>query len=164
MTAPPAQPKARAATTHRVVPHSKARPDKKKAVVHTRVAVKKPSVKPAVTFLPNPPLVNPVVPAGGRDSGWNLSDADILLIAFLLPLAVALLAWAGWRLLRFQWWGWQYKRRYSWEDSEALEDVQTVLQPRLRGRKKPDGSRGASAADDPVSVARRVGAGTSTGT
>ena len=82
-----------AATTHRVVPHSKARPEKKKAVVHTRVAVKKPSVKPAVTFLPNPPLVNPVVPAGGRDSSWNLSDADILLIAFLLPLAVALLAW-----------------------------------------------------------------------
>ena len=143
MTAPPAKPKAQAATTHRVVPHSKARPEKKKAVVHTRVAVKKPAVKtrnPVVetkkpgaqfpVFLPNPPLVNPVVPAGGRDSGWNLSDADILLITFLLPLAVGLHAWAGWRLLRFQWWGWQYKRRYSWEDSEALEDVQTVLQSR----------------------------------
>ena len=148
MTAPPAQPKARAATKHRVVPHSKARTEKKKAVVHTRVAVKKPSVKPAVkkpsvrpavkkpsvkpavTFLPNPPLVNPVVPASGRDSGWNLSDNDILLIAFLLPLAVALLAWAGWRMLRFQWWGWQYKRRYSWRT------------PRLSKTCKPCSNRG----------------------
>ena len=140
------------------------KPSVKPAVKKPSVRRKKPSVKPAVTFLPNPPLVNPVVPASGRDSGWNLSDNDILLIAFLLPLAVALLAWAGWRMLRFQWWGWQYKRRYSWEDSEALEDVQTVLQSRLRGRKKPDGSRGALAADDPVSLARHVGADKPTGT
>ena len=114
--------------------------------------------------LPNPALVNRVNVPASRDSRWNLSDGDILLIAILLPLAVALLAWAGWRLLRFQWWGWQYNVGHTWEDSEALEDVQTVLQPRLRGRKKPDGSRGAPAADDPVSVARGAGADTPTRT
>ena len=114
--------------------------------------------------LPNPPLVNPVVPAGDRDSSWNLSDGDILLIAILLPLPIALLALAGWRLLRFQWWEWQYSLAHSREDSEAPEDLQTVLQSRLRGRKKPDGSRGAPAANDPVSLARHVGADKPTGT
>ena len=129
--------------THRVAPRSKAKPEKK-AVLRTRVAVKKSAVKtrnpvvetkkPGAQFpvvLPNPPLVTtPVNVPAGNDSNWNLSDRGVLSITILIAIAVGFYAWWGWRRLRFHGWVSQHNAQRV-RVVEALRLAQRVLADRV---------------------------------
>ena len=143
--------------------HAKPAAKKAKPVVH---AAKPAAARPVVHPSPKDVTTLPVVPPAGS-SGSSLSNRSVLLIAFVLVIAVGVLALAARALWRRVWWWRRYHEpssgaRHVHNDHAVVKDRARVLEP-WPDEAKANGQNGLTPGDEPATIATVPSRKTATG-